>query len=110
MKTLTKQDLINGRDFWVWALDNLYLEKKAWPEYYRIEKYKNECPFCSLYYNSDESCNKCPMTKKEIGCETSNTDPFTIWSESEKYMEKDVSVQEAIQKIIDVYQEEIDKL
>ncbi len=100
----TKQDLINGRDFWIWALDNPRADKDDWPEYERIENYDGFCPFCEFW----ESCTSCPLGARGMVCNEDTNNPYEMWVHAENYNNKDIK--KAIQKIIDVYQEEIDKL
>ena len=105
---LTKEDLENGRDFWLWTADNPGKDKEAWPEYKeRLEEYMSDCPFCEGY-----SCRKCPLTLKGMECcEDKNDNPFDIWID---YIEFGIgTVEKATQAaltIANVFQEEIDKL
>ena len=106
---LTKEDLENGRDFWLWAAENPGKDKEAWPEYEeRLEQYENECPFCEIHFYE---CSKCPLAIKKMECEIDPNSPYETW-----YLyvdDREDTAKEATQAaltIANVFQEEIDKL
>lgn len=104
---ITKEDLQNGLDFWLWARDNLGKGKEDWPEFERIESYVGDCPFCSMY----ENCGKCPLLESGACCYL-NDSPYNIWEMYTIYNHDipEKTVIESIDKIKKVFQEEIDKL
>ena len=114
---MTKQDYIDGQAFWLWAKENLEVrDKESWPEYERIERLCCECSFCEEHeptatcdFEKNFTIPKCPTCPLQIKYGLScfeDGSPYAIWATAES---NDKERLKAIQQIIDVYQEEIDK-
>jgi hypothetical protein len=115
--TLTITDLENGRDFWLWALEDIdnNTEKDDWPEYDRIAEYRNNCPFCEEHLVEGKKCGNCPLKIKGLECNSRENNPWDMWAEinyptHESLPRLQEDREKAANQILAVYEEEIAKL